>query len=348
MQALKARWISRGVFARNFESRLTRLLGMRYGMATSSGTASLHLALLALGIGPGDEVIVPGLTFAAPANMVMAVGARPVFADIDPQTWCVDPQAVRRRISSRTRAVIVTHLYGNVADMPALTALAKKHRVALIEDAAEAIFSKCRGRYAGTWGEIGCFSFQSTKTIAMGEGGFIVSRRADIFRKIACVSDHGMQKGRKYWHEELGFNFRITDLQAAVGCGQLTRLKEILSAKKKIHAAYRKLLAGEKGITSQVFSPDADPVAWATAVKIDPVVFGCSRDGLMLRLAAAGIETRPGFYSFSRMPLYRAGRLPVAEEVGGQLIVLPLSTRLTTAEIGYICRTLRGLRKRSG
>ncbi len=343
--AVRSTWVSRGPYAAKFETQINQLLKSKHGVATSNGTASLYLALLGLSIGRGDEVIVPGLTFVAPANMVLAVGAKPVFADIDPLTWCISPQAIEKKITAKTKAIIVVHLYGNVCDMKAILAMARKHRLRVIEDTAEAIFSKYDGKYVGTLGDVGCFSFHAAKTITTGEGGFITTQNAALHAGIERLSDQGRTRGRRYWHDMVGFNFRITDLQAAVGCGQLASLPRIMAAKKKMHHLYVRHLNNEAGIVLQHILPDAEPLIWVVAIKIDPKVFGCSRDALMAKLLKAGIETRPGFYPFNAMPFYKAPALPVSAQVGLHVICLPLSVDLTAQEIQFICRTLLALRK---
>src|SRR3989338_7748949 len=215
--AIASGWISDGPYVERFEKDFLRYFEGSSGLTTSSGTTALHLALLALGIGPGDEVIVPGYTFVAPVNMVLAVGAKPVYAEADPITWCIDPRSVEKQITSKTKAIIAVHVYGNVCDLPSLRAIADKYKLFLIEDVAQAAFSKYEQKYAGSFGDVGCFSFQATKTVAMGEGGFVVTPYKNVYEKMCLIRDHGMNKEKRYWHEVIGYNFRLTNLQAALG-----------------------------------------------------------------------------------------------------------------------------------
>jgi perosamine synthetase len=343
--ALHSTWISGGPYVDNFEKEFTRRIGSPFGVTASNGTTALQLALLGLGIGPGDEVIIPGFTFVAPANMTIAVGATPVYADIDPLTWCLDPASVRRQITPRTRAIIPVHVYGNVCDMDALRELADKQHCFLIEDTAEAVFSKFRGRYAGTFGDAGTFSFQATKTITMGEGGLVATPHADLLQRMRQIRSHGMREGKRYWHDMVGHNFRLTNLQAAVGCAQLEAADALIADKLRVYQLYRGRLQGQRGIAMQRFSPEVDPVVWAVAVKLDPQVFNGDRDAVMAALAEDGIETRPGFYPFGAMPLYHAPVLPVSQDVGANVVSLPSFASLTEEEIMYMCDRLHRLRK---
>ena len=342
--ALESTWISGGYYIERFESIFTRHLHSKYGITVSNGTTALQLAILALGIGPGDEVIIPGFTFAAPANMVIMAGATPVYADIDSKTWCIDPRSVENRITNKTKAIIPVHVYGNVCDMDPLKKIAKKHRLFIIEDAAEAAFSKYKGKFAGTFGDIGCFSFQATKTIAMGEGGFVLTNNKKLYEKMWLIRNHGM-KERRYWHEMIGYNFRLTNLQAAVGYGQLKNLKKIIADRKRVYRLYLECLSDIEGITPQHFQSEVDPVVWAFALKINPVIFKAGRNALISSLLKSGIETRPGFYPFSSMPIYdNAPSLPVSSEVSTNVLSLPFFTSLKEKEIKYVCGCLRSLK----
>jgi perosamine synthetase len=345
LDALHSTWISGGPYVRKFEKDFARCHGVKFCITTSSGTTALQLALLGLGVHGGDEVLVPAFSFMAPVNMAMAVGAKPVYADIDPETWCLDPVSVARKISSRTKAMVAVHSYGNVCDMPALKRLAHRRGVFIVEDVAEAAFSRYQNKLAGTWGDVGCFSFQATKTIAMGEGGCVLTSNAKLHERMRLIRDHGMSHERRYWHEVLGYNFRLTNLQAALGCAQLRHLTRIVAARKKVYAMYRRYLTGEPGISLQFFRIDVDPVVWSMAVLLDPDIFGVSRDSVMDRLAKKGIETRPGFYTAAQMPFYKAPSLPVAEHVAGRVLCLPFSAGLTESQVRYVCDHLKKVRR---
>jgi perosamine synthetase len=347
LEALESTWISGGPFVDRLEREFTAHHGVAHGLAVSNGTTALQVALLALGVGPGDEVIVPGFCFVAPANMVIACGARPLFVDVEADTWSIDVDAVAGALTSRTKAVIAVHNYGNVADLTALRGLCDRAGVALVEDVAESAFSRRDGRFAGTVGDLGCFSFQATKTITTGEGGFVLTSRADLYERMRVMRDHGMRRGKRYWHDEVGFNFRLTNLQAALGCAQLEVLARIIGERARVWNRYRALLGDAAGVTLQHFPAGVDPVVWAVACRLDVSRFG-PRDGVIAALAQAGIETRPGFYPFHVMPLYQAhgaAPLPTAESVGAQVISVPTFPTLTDEEIAEVCNKLLELRR---
>jgi len=345
MDALESTWISDGYYIQKFEDDFTRYFGSKFGITTSNGTAALQLAILACDIGPGDEVIVPGFTFVSPVNMVIAVGATPVYADVDPWTWLIDPTAIEKCITKKTKAVIPVHIYGNVCDMDSINNLALKHGFFVIEDTAEAAFSKYKGKFAGAIGDIGCFSFQATKTITMGEGGCVLTDNSDLHDKMRLLRDHGMRKGKRYWHDVVGFNFRLTNMQAAVGCGQFENIHKIIFNRKVVNELYRDELGNEHGITLQYFPASVEPVVWAIAVKIDPNAFKGDRNFLIQTMLEIGIETRPGFYPIGAMPLYNTPLLPVSNDVGSNVISLPSYPSLSADEISFICNELKKLRK---
>ena len=344
-EAVESTWISGGSFIERFEAEFTALHGMSYGITVSNGTTALQLALMSLGIGPGDEVIVPGFTFVAPVNMVIGLGATPVYADIDVRTWSIDPVSVERCITDRTKVILAVHIYGNVCDMGPLKKLATDRGLFLIEDNAESMFSRYKGQYSGTFGDAGCFSFQATKTIAMGEGGFVLFSRKDTYDCARTIRDHGMRPGKRYWHDVVGYNFRLTNLQAALGYAQLERTQDIISNRRRVFDLYRKNLTGMPGVTLQHFPSDVDPVVWAVAAKIDPEFFKVDRDGFLQAMLEAGVEMRPGFYPMGHMPLYQTTALPVSTEVGLNVLIFPSFPSLTEEKIDYIVRQFRKILK---
>ncbi|MFH1692595.1 MAG: DegT/DnrJ/EryC1/StrS family aminotransferase [Candidatus Omnitrophota bacterium] len=344
LDAFDSGWISAGKYVRVFEESFARLHEDRHAVCVSNCTNALQLALAAFGVGRDDEVIVPGFGFMAAANMVNVLGATCVYADIDKTSWCIDVDLAAKCISPRTKAIVVLHLYGNICDMDALVALAKQKGLILIEDVAQAVFSKYRGRNAGTFGDAAVFSFQSAKTIAMGEGGCVMVAGQALGQKMRLLRDHGMRKGKHYWHDVAGYNFRLTDLQAALGCAQLENLDLILKRKRCVFKSYQKYLANEPGIEFQEFRENIDPIVWAVVVKIDEKIFKASRDDLIKALTKKGIETRPGFYPAGMMPVYCAPQLPVAQEVSMRLISLPSFPALTDEEIRFVCQALKDLR----
>ena len=342
-QALDSTWISAGEFVDRFEADFSRQIGTKHAVTTSSGTAALHLALVAAGIGQGDEVIIPGFTFAAPANMVLQTGAEPVFVDIEPRTWCIDIAEVKKSITKKTKAIIPVHVYGNVCDMEGLTEIARDNGIHLIEDVAEAVFSKYKGRSAGSFGDLGCFSFHAAKTITMGEGGAVLTNDDRLCDRLRLLRSHGMREGQRYWHDLVGYNYRLTNLQAALGCAQLENVDNIVKDKARVYNRYRDRLSGMPGIEFQYIPEEVEAVVWAVAIRIDQEHFMVDRDRLMSELLKEGIETRPGFYAFSVMPLYEAAPLPVAESVGRNVISLPSYSSLPDEDIDLVCSQLRSL-----
>lgn len=343
--ALESTWISGGYYIDKFEMDFIEIVKSKYGITTSNGTTALQLAVMGLEIGEGDEVIVPGFTFVAPANMVLESGAKVVYADIDPETWCIDPKDIERHITSKTKAVIPVHIYGNVCDMEPILNLARQYNLFIIEDTAEAAFSMYKGKYAGTFGDIGCFSFQATKTVTMGEGGLVLTDNDKLRERMRTIRDHGMRRGKRYWHDMVGYNFRLTNLQAAVGCGQLEYIDEIIKNRKRVYNIYKNYLENIDGIKMQKFNNEVEPVVWAIAIKLDSDYFLGDRDYVISALLKMGIECRPGFYPFSKMPVYDAPILGVCEDVGMNVMSLPSYPSLSEDEIGYICENLLKLRK---
>jgi perosamine synthetase len=344
VDALSSTWISGGPYVDRLEAECARYLGTPHAIATSNGTTALHLAYLALGIGPGDEVIVPGFAFMAAANVALHLRATPVFADVDPESWCLTAAHVRQRLSARTKAVVPVHTYGNVCDMQPLLALAAEHDVAVIEDAAEAFGSRYRGQMAGTLGTLGTYSLHATKTITTGEGGLVVTSRDDLLRPMRLYRSHGVGE-RRYWHEVPGHNFRLTNLQAALGCAQLEQIGRIRDARRRMFASYARHLGGMPGVRMQHFAATVDAVPWVVTVELDPEAFPRGRDAIMAAMAERGIETRPGFYDPSRMPhLYQSVALPNSERISAQVLALPSFPALTDAQIESVCARLDELR----
>ncbi|EKE01968.1 MAG: hypothetical protein ACD_21C00014G0009 [uncultured bacterium] len=343
--ALDSSWISDGDYIRKFEKAFADHLGVSNAITVSNGTTALYLALLASKIGPGDEVIIPGYTFAAPANMVLATGAKPVFVDVDSDTWLLSSERLESQITKNTRAIIPVHIYGNVCAMNSIKEIAREHNIKIIEDVAEASFSKYSGQYAGTFGDFGCFSFQATKTITMGEGGCVVANNTELADMARLIRNHGMKSEKRYWHEVVGHNFRLTNYQAALGYGQLEKVEDIIDNKRRVYRSYKKRLNNVEGITLQQIKNQVDPVMWAVAVKIDENFFKGNRDFVRQRLLDKGVETRGGFYSFSTMPLYHAKNLPVSEFISENIVNLPSYASLDDSKIDYICDQLLGLKK---
>jgi perosamine synthetase len=339
-------WISSaGPFVKRFEQMCAAFAGTRHAVSTSSGTTALHLALLALGIGPGDEVIVPTLTFVASANTVRYTGATPVLVDSERSTWTLDPAAVEAAITPRTKAIMVVHLYGHPADMDPILALARRHELAVIEDAAEAHGAEYRGKRVGGIGDIGVFSFYGNKIVTTGEGGMVMTNRDDLAASVQLLRDHGMSPERRYWHEVLGYNYRLTNLQAAVGVAQMEKIEDIIASKRSIARAYAQGLRDVPGVELPPEAPWAGNVFWLYSILLDPPRFGCTRDVFMEEMRDRGIDTRPLFPPVHTQPIYATGQsLPVAEDLAARGVSLPSSLE---ERVQHVISALRDVQRLS-
>lgn len=340
VEALASSWISGGEFVDRLEQQFSDLCDGSKAVAVSNGTSALHLAYLALNIQPGDEIILPGFGFMAAANVALHMNAKPVFCDVDPRTWCVRAIDIESRLSSNTRAIVVVHTYGNVCDMESIMRLANERGIPVIEDAAEAFPCYYRGSMAGSLATIGTFSFQATKTITTGEGGMVVTRDESLYEKMLLLRSHGLKRRKHYWHEIPGLNFRLTNMQAALGCAQLEQIHKIVSERFRVYGDYVVNLAHVPGITLQFFPADVSPVVWATAVKLDPLIFPQGRDAVLNQLLSAGIECRPGFYSPSQLKYFKCSPLYTSDLLASSVISLPSFPTLTTSQIHYVCERL--------
>ncbi len=338
---IRSGWVSSvGEYVRRFEREFAAYCGVRYGVATHNGTVALHLALVALGIGPGDEVIVPTLTFVATANAVTYTGATPVFVDSEPRTWNLDPEAAARAVTPRTRAIIAVHLYGHPADMDPLRALANEHGLTLIEDAAEAHGARYKGRRAGSLSDVAIFSFMGNKIITTGEGGMVLTDDDALAERCFFLENHARQKENPYWHTEIGYNYRMTNLQAALGVAQLGRIEELVAIRLRNAVHYNRRLAEIPSLTPPPCAEWAENVYWMYTALVEDE-YGLGRDTLMDRLRRLGIETRPVFYPLHTLPMYNRGqRFPVAEEVGRKGINLPSGATLTPEQVDTVCDAL--------
>jgi len=341
IEAVKSGWVSsKGKFIPEFEEEFAQYCGIRHGVATSSGTAALHLALTALGIGKDDEVIVPTLTFIATANAVRYTGAKPVFVDSHPDYWCIDPEKIEEAITPKTKAIIPVHLYGHPCDMGIIIDITRRHSLYVIEDAAEAHGAKHKGKKVGSFGDISCFSFYGNKIITTGEGGMCLTNDEELAERIRILRDHGMNPNKKYWHDVIGFNYRMTNLQAAVGVAQLHKLDEFISRKREIAQIYSSLLKDIAGIILPREMPWAKHVYWMYSILIEDN-FREGRDELIEKLGANGIETRPLFYPVHSMPPYRNNqRFTVAEQLSRKGLSLPSSVTLRQKDIEYIVQQI--------
>jgi perosamine synthetase len=341
VDAIRSGWVSSlGAYIEKFEEQFAAFCGTRHAITVSNGTTALHLALLAAGVKPGDEVIIPDLTFIATANVVVHAGAVPIFVDIDPQTLCLSPDAIASAVTSRTRAIMPVHLYGHPADMDRINEIAERRGLVVIEDAAEAHGAECRNRRVGSLGRCGVFSFYGNKVITTGEGGVITSDDDKLIIRARRLRDHAMSATRRYWHDEVGFNYRMTNLQAALGVAQLERIDEFIAKRRKILDWYRAGLADCAGIKLNRQADWAKPVCWMVCMEIEDLD-EAARDQLMSRLKALGVDCRPYFYPVSDMPMYSPASTPVAHRISPTGINLPSYVDLSADDVAHICGIVR-------
>ena len=339
VECLESTWISsKGRFISAFESEFSEFVGSPYAATVCNGTVALHLALAALGIGPGDEVIVPTLTYVASVNAIRYVGATPAFADSLADTWQIDPSHAERLITSRTKAIMAVHLYGGACDMGRLAKLCRQRNLMLIEDCAEAVGTTLNGQHVGTFGDTATFSFFGNKTITTGEGGMVICRDPDIDRRIRHLRGQGLAKGREYWHDVIGYNYRMTNICAAIGLAQLERVHSILREKVALAERYRSALA-ETPLTFRAATPGEVSSHWMVTV-LTPT--SDQRDALRGALANAGIETRPVFYPVHQMPMYLndGDSFPVANNIAARGISLPSWQALSDDQLNHIAMTI--------
>jgi perosamine synthetase len=339
-ECLDSTWISsKGKFISEFEQRFAEYTGVRHAASVCNGTVALHLALVALGVGAGDEVIVPTLTYIASVNAIAYTGATPVFVDSLEDTWQMDPADVKRKITAKTRAIMAVHLYGHPCDMAALDAIAKEQGLFLIEDCAEAFGSLYQGQHVGSFGDIATYSFFGNKTITAGEGGMVVTNDETLFDRAVHFKGQGLAKHREYWHDVIGYNYRMTNICAAIGLAQLEQADAFIAKKQQIAAWYKDCLKGLP-VSIQGEFGDVRHSYWMVSILVGKPDL---RDPLREALALAGVETRPLFYPAHTMPMYASKfqRHPVAENLGWRGINLPSWPDLVKEQVAFICETIR-------
>jgi perosamine synthetase len=347
-ECLRTNWISsKGRFISEFEASFQEFLGRKHAVATCNGTIALHLALLGLGVGPGDEVIVPSLTYVATANAVTYCGATPVFADSEPYTWCISVESIAKLITPRTRGIIPVHLYGHPCDMGPILDLARAHGLWVVEDAAEAQGATYDGVPVGKFGTASMFSFFGNKVVTTGEGGMVVTDDDDLADRLRVLRGQGMDPNRRYWHPMIGYNFRMTNIEAAIGLAQMERVEQLIGDRRRVGEWYKARLKNVPALTLPPEAPRCQTVYWLYSVLVNEAG---RRDSLMDELASAGIETRPFFYPVHHFPMYRRhptdSGCPVACALSRSGINLPTSSHLTEPDVNIITTVLRGLLSR--
>ena len=348
LDAVRSGWVSSaGEYIARFERGFAEYCGAHNAVAVANGTAALHVALVARGIGPGDEVIIPDLTFAATAAAVVHAGATPVLVDVDSESWCIDAELAREAVTDRTKAIIPVHLFGMPAPMTALGEVAKDAGLFVLEDAAEAHGARIGAQRVGSMGEAAAFSFYGNKIITTGEGGCVLTQDAQLAQRVRLLVNHGMSPTHRYFHSEVGFNYRMTNLQAALGCAQLERIDLFLAKKAEVLGWYRDDLASS-GWRLNPERLDATPVCWLVVGQSPRPWLPAEQAQAVSRLAEQGIESRPFFVPMHQLPPYSSSRLfkrdrSVAAEVASRGLCLPSSTNLTRDDVRRIANAMRSL-----
>jgi len=342
IDCISTNWISSGgAYVKKFEDMFSSLYYKKKALSVSSGTTGLHIALAALGLKNGDEVIVPNFTFAAAINSILYVNAKPVIVDIDKNKWTIDINEIKKNITKKTKAIIAVHIYGNPCELGDLVKICKKQSIFLIEDCAEAIGSKYKNKYVGTFGDCGVFSFYANKTISTGEGGMVIFKNKKIYNHAKVLRDHGMSRKKRYYHEHIGFNYRMTNLQAAIGLAQLENFKKIIERKIEIAKIYKKKLEKYKNIIFQKDEKKSVNTFWAVGILIKYKKISYSL--IEKKMKEAGVEIRNFFFPLNIQKIYTKYATKKkfnTDEICPYGISLPTFASIKNSEIDYICKVL--------
>lgn len=350
---LKTNWISsKGKYISKFEEAFAEFCGVKYAVTSNSGTAALHLALSSLGISKGDEVIVPVFTMAATVFAVLYTQAKPVFVDVEPDTFNIDPARIEEKITRRTKAVLAVHLYGHPCEMGRILDIARRHKLFLVEDAAEAHGAEFKGRRAGAFGDISAFSFYANKIITTGEGGMIVTNNKQLARRAAILKDMAFDPKKRFLHRQIGFNYRMTNIQAAIGLAQLGKADDFINKRRQNAFFYNQFLKGISGLRLPVEKDYAKNVYWMYGVLVEKE-FGMSKGKLREELSCRGIENRDFFIPLHRQPFlkktglfFKKESFPVADGISKKGFYLPSGSGLKYNEIKYISRQIKEIQNK--
>jgi perosamine synthetase len=353
-QCIDDGWVSsEGPFVKRFEETFSQYIGVKHGVAVCNGTAALEVALAAIDIGEGDEVIMPTFTIISCAIAALRLGARPVLVDSEAETWNMDVSQIEPKITARTKAIMPVHIYGHTVDMDPVMALSEKYKLKVIEDAAEVHGAKYKGKKAGSIGHAGCFSFYANKIITSGEGGMVVTDDAAVAERARAYRNLCFQPGKRFYHTNLGYNFRMTNLQAAVGVAQLEQIDRLINIRRSNGLRYTEKLQSIRGIKTPAEKEWAKNVYWMYAIELSQDL-GMDAAQMAVKLAARDIATRPFFLGmheqpvFQKMGLFRSERYPVAERIARQGLYLPSGHTLTEKQIDYVCDTIADIVRQQG
>ncbi|MFH1457247.1 MAG: DegT/DnrJ/EryC1/StrS family aminotransferase [Patescibacteria group bacterium] len=348
-EAVETGWISSaGKFVEEFEKKFADYLDIKHAITTNNGTTALHTALLSLDIKKGDEVIVPAFTMISSIFSIIYTGAKPVFVDCELETYNIDPTKIEEKITRNTKAIMPVHIYGHSCDMDPILKIAKKHNLFVIEDAAEVHGGEYKDKKCGTMGDIACFSFYGNKIITTGEGGMVVTNDDKLADKARRIKDLYHSEKKRFIHEDIGYNYRMTNMQAAIGCGELRHIDEYIDKKNWMANLYAKKLKQIKGIKLPITKPEVKNVYWMYSILIDKKKFGTNRDNLRKKLKDVGVDTRDFFYSPTDQPLLKKmfknfGKFPNTDYIANRGLYLPSGLAITEEQINYACQQIKAI-----
>lgn len=327
-----------------FENKFAEYIGVKHALTTSSCTGAMHLGLKSMGIGVDDEVILPEITWVATASVVTYVNANPIFVDIDPETWCIDTKSIQNAITPKTKAIMPVHLYGHPADMGEIQEIAEKNNLVILEDAAQSIGTTFNNKKTGSFGNASAFSFQGAKILSTGEGGMFLTNDTELFEKVSKLGDHGRSLTKSLWNDEIGFKYKMSNLQAAMGLAQLERIEELIEKKRKIYRWYYERLNSIKDISLNVEKNNCRNIFWMTTIVLGDKI-KIKREQFMQKLKLWNVDSRPVFYPISHMPMFKTRHNPNAEFFSKNGINLPSGHNLTEDDVDYICEVIKKILK---